>query len=466
MKYLVSVLAALILTACGGGGGGAPSPSTNGTPPASPAEPTTPVQINLGDDPADRLLAVNVTVNSVALHLADGRSVTVMSTPRPMELMRLMGTVAPLAVANVPRGAYTGASMTFGSSTVMHMEPVSGQPMQRQVAGPMTGHVNFNAPLLVGAAPMVLNFDMNMSASVVIDTAGNVGMTPSLTAHHNPAVANSQHHEEGGMHGITGAVGAMGNDTFTLSMMQGVTGIPLTTHAGTHYDGMGGMGMMGTGQLVSVQAMLQPDGSWIAGHVEARMAPGGAMSSGVVMTVTGTPPTQLMLAMHDGVGGGVTPMHLAGTTTVNIGDTTTFGIEPSSVDLTNLPFTPRFDRASLSSGQRVEVLSASQMTHGGGMHGTEGGTLTATSIRLGEQGLRGTISGYAASGSQATFVLTVPADSAFARLTGKTSITVYQRSSTLLSGAASVTNGSVVQVRGLLFNEAGFFRLVAGRVRS
>jgi hypothetical protein len=120
----------------------------------------------------------------------------------------------------------------------------------------------------------------------------------------------------------------------------------------------------------------------------------------------------------------------------------------------------------VNAGQRVEALSASQWMQGGGMHGmTGGGTLTATSVRLVQQGLRGTVSGYAPSGAEATFVVTVPADSAFARLTGKTSVTVYQRAGTLLTGAANISNGSVVQVRGLLFNDAGTLRLVAARVR-
>src|SRR5690606_38545761 len=129
-----------------------------------------------------------------------------------------------------------------------------------------------------------------------------------------------------------------------------------------------------------------------------------------------------------------------GTTTVNIGDSTTFAIDALNVDLANLPFTPRFDRANVSAGQRVEALSTSQWMQGGGMHGmTGGGTLTATSVRLAQQGLRGTVSGYTPSGSEATFVLTVPADSAFAKLTGKTSVTVYQRATTLLTGAANVS---------------------------
>ena len=467
MKRLALMTAALMLAACGGGGGGT-SPAASNTPPTTaPTTATSPVQINLGDDPADRLMAVNVTVNAVALHRADGQSVTMLSSPRPMELMHLMGTVAPLAVANVPHGTYTGATMTFGAATVMHMDAATGQPLQRQVAGPMTSHVTFSSPLTVGAAPMVVNFDMNMWASVGIDSTGNVSMSPSLSAHHNAAVANSQHHEQGGLHGLVGVVGGTGTNAFTLSMMQGLSGIPLTTHSGTHYEGMGGQHGMGAGQIVSVNASLQPDGTWVASHVQSHMASGGAMSGGVIATVTGTPPTQLVLVTHDGAGGGMMASSLAGTTTVNIGDATTYAIDAVNVDLANLPFTPRFDRATMSAGQRVEALSTSQWTHGGGMHGMSGGgTLTAASVRLEQQGLRGTVSGYTPSGSEATFVLTVPADSAFAKLTGKTSVTVYQRATTLLTGAANLSIGSVVQARGLLFNDAGTLRLVATRVRS
>jgi hypothetical protein len=137
------------------------------------------------------------------------------------------------------------------------------------------------------------------------------------------------------------------------------------------------------------------------------------------------------------------------------------------VDLTGLPFTPRFDRATMTRGQRIETLSANQMTQGGGMQGMMGGgTLAATSINLGQQGLRGTVSAYAQSGSQASFTLTLPADSAFAKLTGATTATVYQQASSKLRGVSNITNGSVVQVRGLLFLDGGAFRLVAGRIGS
>lgn len=43
-------------------------------------------------------------------------------------------------------------------------------------------------------------------------------------------------------------------------------------------------------------------------------------------------------------------------------------------------------------------------------------------------------------------------------------VTVHQQGSTQLRGAASISNGSVVQARGLLFRDGSVFRLVAGRI--
>ena len=55
MRRLALMTAALMLAACGGGGSGT-SPATSNTPPTTaPTTATSPVQINLGDDPADRL---------------------------------------------------------------------------------------------------------------------------------------------------------------------------------------------------------------------------------------------------------------------------------------------------------------------------------------------------------------------------------------------------------------------------
>ena len=461
---LVAPVAAALISACGGG-------DSPGSPPVdtqTPSQSNTTVQVNLGDGPADRLLAVGMTVNSLTLHHANGASVSVLASPRPIEMMHLMGTVTPLALSTVPQGTYTGATMTFGSATVTHVDVATGQFAQRSAPGPMVANVSFNPPMTVGATPTVINFDMDMAASVSIDANANVTMTPTLSSRFNPMVAGSRHPEDGGIHGMTGAVGGISGNAFTLSTTQGLTGTSLMTHSGTHFSDMSGMHMMSGNMLVSVDATLQPDGTWIVDHVQSQMGAGGAMAAGVVTGIVGNPPSQLTLVMHDGVGNGMMSTSLAGTTTVNLGATTRFAIDTDDADLGGLPFTPQFDPAHLSKGQAIRAWSNAQFErddHGmGGM--VSAGTVTASSITLQHQGLRGTVSGYASNGSQASFTLKLPADSAFATLTGVTTVMVYQQGKTQLRGLTAVTEGTAVQARGLLFLDSGVFKLVASRLAA
>ena len=239
-----------------------------------------------------------------------------------MEMMRLMGTVAPLAMASVPQGTYTGMTMTFGASTVTYVDSTTGLPVQRTVPGPMTTTVMFGSPLVVGTTPMVVNLDMDMAASVGIDAMGNVSMTPAMRGFHNPAATGSADPEDGGMHGLTGMVGNVGGNTFTMTMVQGMSGVALSTGAGTQYAGMSGMGMMEVAPD-GCRCDDEADGSWTATRVRRAWQRVGPCSR------RGDQPDW---HATDPVGPGHARRHwhgtlatqLAGTTTVNVADTTRF----------------------------------------------------------------------------------------------------------------------------------------------
>ncbi len=451
---LAVVVGALLVAGCGGGSSVADS---------NPQPATTAVQVNLGDDPADRLLAVNVTIDSFAFRSASGDMVPVLPAAVNMEMMHLQGTVRPLAMTRLPQGTYSAATMTLAAATVTFVDPATGQLVQRTMPGPMTAQVNFAPHLSVGTAPMVVNVDMDMSRSVTIDGNG-VSMAPSLSAHWRSAAAGSSDPEAGGFGHMTGVLGSVNGASLTMTMLQGLASPSLMTHAGTEFVGVGGMGSMHAGTLVAVDGSLQADGTWLAHRVRSLMAAPGAMAMGVVADMTGSPPTQLTLAVHDGAGLGMSPTHMAATSTVELGSTTQFEFESYGVDLGALAFTPRFDGASLRKGQRVAAFSSSAR-HGGGMHGMMGGsTLTASKVQLVQQALRGTVSGYTSNDSRASFTLTMPADSAFAVLSGTRDVIVYQQPGTRTVNLQSVANGFTPIVRGLLFYDAGTFRLVASRI--
>lgn len=465
---LVSAAIAALLSACGGG----TSDTIASTPPVAQSAASTTVQVNLGDAPADSLLAVGMTVNTVTLNKSGGGSVSVVATQQQIEMMQLMGTVSPLALASLPQGTYSGGTMTFGGANVTYVD-ATGQIVQKTLPGPMTANMTFNPPLTVGASPSVINFDMNMAASVSFDASGNILMTPSVTATLNPVVTGSNNPYYGGAYGMMGMVNGVNGSNFSLSASQGFNGTWMMTGSGTQYYGMSGMGMMGSSMLVSYNAFPQADGTWMVSRVQSMMGAGGAMSAGLITAITGTPPTQLTLVMRNGIGNGMMSSYVGGATTVNINSTTQFTIDNYNIDLTGLPFAPTFDRTHLSKGQAIDAWSGSQLGQGGGMGmgmggmgwGTGGTTLSNSStIRLEEQGLRGTVSGYSTTGSLTSFTLTFPADSAFARLSGATTVTVYQRSATQLTGLTAITNGSTLTVRGLLFNDGGTFKFIASRI--
>jgi hypothetical protein len=453
-------LSVLLMIGCGG------SSSSSNT---NPQPHTTALQVNLGDAPSDRLVAVSMTLGSMTLTKSAGGSVTVVSSSTPVEMMHLMGTVEPISLMNVPQGTYSGASISITSAVVMYVDPSTMQLVQKSVSGPMPATINFNPNLTVGTSPMVLNLDMNMASSVSIDSSGNVSMTPTMTASMNPGgTGSSQDPENGGMEHMTGTVMSSSGNSFTMSTMQSSQNISVTTGSSTQFEGMSGMGGMSNGMIVMVDASMQSDGTFMAQKVQSMMSmSGGSMAGGLVAGTTGNPVTQLTLVMHEGAGTGMTVSYLAGTTTVDVSPTAVFNIDTDNVDMSSLPFTPVFDGSTVLKGQRVEAVSSTGMMQGGGMGGMMGGgTITASEIDLEQEGLSGTVSAYTGSAAPTTFTLTVASDSAFATLTGATTITVFQQSGTELRGMTTITNGNVIHVRGLLFFDAGTYKLVAGRIMA
>lgn len=449
-----------LLFGCGGGSNS--SQSTNSLPKV------TALQVNLGDGPSDRLVAVSMVIRSMTLTNASAGTVSVVSSSTPVEMMHLMGTVDPISLMNVPQGAYSGATMSISSATVMYMDPITMQLVQKPVSNPMSATVTFNPNLTVGTSPMVLNLDMNMASSISIDSSGNVTMTPTVKATMNTCCnGNSQDPENGGMEHMIGAVMSSSGNAFDMSMMQSTQNISVTTGSGTQFEGMGGMGSMSNGMLVMVDAVMQSDGSFLAQKVQSVMSiNGGSMAGGLVTTITGVPVTQLTLAMQDGAGGGMMGSFLAGTSTVDLSSGATFNIDSDNVDMSNLPFTPIFDGTTIFKGQCVRAVSSSGMMSGGGMGGMMGGgRVNASEIDLQQQGFSGTVSGYSGSGPT-MFTLTLPSDSAFTTLTGSTTVIVFQQAGTQLWGMSAVTNGSTVHVRGLLFYDAGAYKLVANRIMA
>ena len=454
LTLLTVLMLIILLASCGGGSSSQPLAQNNAT-----------VQVNVGDAPSDRLVAFAMTINSMTFTNSGGASVSVMSSAATMELTHLMGTMQPVSLMKIPQGTYTDATINLSSMGIVYMNPSTGQMVQQTITGPITAKVNFPSTMTLGSGPMVANFDLDMANSVAIDNMGNMTFTPMFHVSMQQGGSSGNIPYNGGMQHMMGAVASAAASSFSFSMMESTGPMTIATNSSTQFSGMSGMGMMSNNQLLAVDAVMQPDGTMMATEIEDMMTSGGAMAMGLVTSLTGNPVSKLNLVAHDVSGGGMMSSNLAGVMTVSIGTGTSFSIDSDNVDMSNLPFAPTFDSTMISKGQFVDADSNSGMMSGGmggGMMG--GGTLTATDLRLEEQGFSGTVSGYVANGSQATFTLTLPSGSAFTTLTGTNSITVFQQAGTQLMSLTSVGNGNSVHVRGLLFLDAGAYKLVANRI--
>ncbi len=462
-KTIFATLVALVLssaagiTGCSSGGTG-----TSTTPPPPPS--STAVLINMGDSPSDSVLEAAVTISAMSLTNAAGATVTVpISSPMTMELAHLAGTVAPLTMPSIAQGTYNTMSLTLSSATISTMASGSTTPVQQVFSSPMTVSIPLTTPLTVGSNAMVMNLDLNLAASVGTASGGGLTFTPTFMATVNTASgASTATPEQGGMMQIVGSVSTTSGSTFTMGTLQGGS-MSFTSGTSTAFMGMNGqsltgMGMMTSSQILSVNATLQTDGTWMANSVTAMMGSGGVMPVGIITAASGT---GITMFANNGAGSGMMASYLGGGISATLGSTMTYGIDDAGI--TGMPSSMLFDATHIGKGQNVAIAGSGGMSAGGSMMGggMGMGSMSATGIELEPQGLTGTVSNMTGSG----FTLNLAAGSAFAVLTGTTTMNVSQIASTQMNGL-TLANGISVQVYGYMFYNAGAYTFVATQMMA
>ncbi|MDR5729204.1 MAG: hypothetical protein RB191_17440, partial [Terriglobia bacterium] len=141
-------------------------------------------------------------------------------------------------------------------------------------------------------------------------------------------------------------------------------------------------------------------------------------------------------------------------------------IDSDRVTLTGLPFTPVFNASNIYAGQSVIPTSESTGITVSGVSGTTAGTITASNVRLQEQGFRGTTDKVITPASSQSFVLTLLPGCAFTTLTGANTILVYQQTTTNVEDNTSIAAGATLRVHGLLFNNGGQWTLIASTIAA
>ena len=461
--FIVLIVGLVVMVGCAGGNNSLGNNFVS-NPPAATASV---VQVTMGDDPGDRVASLSLTINAATLTSTTGTTVSLLGAPATVEISSLAGTTTPLGTVTVPAGTYNKATITLGSATITIVDPSTGNSAQRTFnapANPFT--INLNPVFVSDGTASVINLDMDLHASVAIDSNGNITFNPLFIASHGkmtgPPTGIGPNPFTGGIERTLGTVTGVSGSSFTITTAVGQRTLTFTTNGSTVFKGISGTGSLLTGMLVMVGGQTQSDGSLLA--LGVALVDGLRNATGVIGIVAktvGAPVTQFQVYGH-GVTSSVMPP-MASTTpgfgvTVNVTSSTHFQADTDDVDMTGLSFT--FDATNLSPAQMVEVDTTSPPVGITAVIGGLGGiSIGATQVQLVQQPVAGTISNLASD----RFTLTVASDSVFATLAKTTTVTVFKQPKTQLKDGLTLANGQKVIVRGLLFNNSGY-QLVATRI--
>lgn len=453
----VSTVLAMVLFSVGCG-----SSMSTGTNPGGSS--MSAAQIKMGDAPADRVVSFEVSAGPITMTPSGASAVTVLSSSRRIELTHLSGTSEPLAVLNVPQGSYTSMSIMVSNPEVTFVNS-AGVLVELQPTLNQSVTVNFSPALTVGAGASVVNIDLNLANALTFDAQGNVtGVSLAATSFSvsTSAVAAQaqQEDDDGELEDTTGTVTGVSGTSFTITVGQNGISLTFTSDSNTQFKDGASLATM-TNMLVNVEGSTNPDGTLYAREVEGIENNSGVELEGLISQVTGNPATQLSVVAQDGTGSGMNDTKVGNVMTIDVSNAQ-YKVDQGNIDTSGiggLPSSPNFpfDATTVHAGQRVETESASSMS---------GNSFAADKVKLRQQGLTGTVSGLAgpASAGPLTFTLTVASDSAFAILSGKTTLTVFWQPGTDLHNLSSVNNGDTVQVRGLVFFTGSAFNMIARRI--
>jgi hypothetical protein len=431
---IVTLALALCLAGCGGNNTVTTAGPTNAT-------------INTSDATNDQIMKFELTVSSLTLTGSGGTANTanLLSKSAEVEFVHQAGSFEPLSLVNIPPGTYSGASLTVSNPEVVVLNnavpPAPVKIPATLASGSVT--VTFTAPITVtGATSTVINFDLDLAGSVALSGAPptSASVTPKFNV--TTATANNQDEDSGEMDDVHGSVTAIAAPNFTIQTKQST--ITFATDSSTQFkDGITALSQLKVGDIVEVDGTTKTDGSKLATKVELEEGQSGEEAEGVISAVTGSPATQVTIAHQvDSTGISTAPV----TVDVAISASTQFSVRADKLNLGGA--VPAFDATHIGKGQRVEADTTSSTAT----------PLPADKLKLREQALVGTVSAASASG----FTLTLNAGSAFAALTGQTTVAVSIVSGTNLK--VTPANGNVVRVRGLVFVNAGAYTMLAARV--
>ena len=458
LSFLIAVAGVALLAGCGGSNNATVTP-----PPVNGAN--TNVVVLFTSTANDKLAQFQITITGVTLTDNGGKSVTLFNRTSfqngvtgVTEFMGLNGSFTPMATAIVPQGTYTSATVTAGScmfttitilssslTTVMDGEGTCGQGTGKTT-------VNLPSPITVSGSTMALSFNLQVAQSYNLTGINTYTIDPVFTL--TPVSISTK---LSGIDARISSVNASGN-SFVAHTADDIF-LTLASDANTQFQGVGGLSTLAAGMLVNLDGAIQSDGTLLAKRVQVPNT--AAVTADMLLPDYASFPNGNFSGL---------PLHCFpdpnGIPTCEAvywyDFNTAYHISGQFSNLQNLPFPANFDSSSLFLGQNVFVTST-------GGRGGQGG-LVVNDFTLVPQTVNGTVTAVSNSGGFSVYTVSVApyqifpvthqlSQGPFATLSSPTTVFVYADGNTQLLQSGSISTGSLLRFRGLVFDDAGTLRM-------
>lgn len=469
--WITSAISSGLLAGCSTGMQNLPVPTGN-----------TQVAVLLTSTANDQLASFYVAIANVSLTNREGTAVKLYSNPSALnnvaagtEWMHLNGPTEPLVSVSVPRGTYTSATAQIGNcgftnvtfeggtlTTATYAQGACGQ-------GTNTSTVNLASPITVTGSTMALSLNLQVTQSYTLNTTVNPATyTISPVFSLAPVTLSSQptNVQNGKVTGIDSQITAINaqTNTFTAQTPDGF-GITFGSNGTTEYQGIAAFSTLSAGTLVNLDAAIQQDGSFLATRVEVDDLSAPALLSGPTQLGADNQTGQFQTWPQEREGCSIVGNPFCGNLFQYEG-TTAFVISGEYSNVQQLPFGASFSGGSMFQGQNVSAYTA-------GALGTQGYEIV-TAVTLVPQTLNGTVTAISNENGFTVYTVALATYDSFPvlqmyvgpypHITSPASVTVYVDSNTQLLNHGMINTGSLLRVRGLVFDDNGTIRMDCGQI--
>jgi len=469
----LSLLIFAFLTSCGGSMGGAPTTTASGG---------VPVSLTIGDDPPSgvAILFFEALITEATLQPSDMTkpAVSVLATPTEVEFGHLQTDTAFLSLTSVPPDTYTSLTLDFGNA-VLTVVNHSG----KTVGGCTDGSVCQLSPSFspmsatISSAPFPVMITQNSVVGIRLDFDVNSSVQPDLSI--NPTVTlkrltqrqdSDEEEEMENIDEVDGQVTSVGTSQFTLMNERSGQMLTIMVDTNTMFEDFDRSGCatipanimcVQTGQILDVDLAENGMGTMLAKRVEFEEGANRQALKGTITSVDSTTQFHMVVFNEEPIVPGVSEGSVVD---VMIAPNAVFQVgreemgEDGGFSFAGLTFAGGSD---LLVGQDVQIRPS--------MPSSDGGVTTVTTdlVRLWPSQITGQVSSSPPSmGAFALTNLSPLFTGATPPVTTIDVVTLSDMEFKDFSGLDSVTPGSTITVKGLLFNTSGTPTLVTRTLRE